>query len=102
MPTSYLDSICKVIENRMEYTTDELLVRMVRIQQLAQSISLTLTSDNANLQNMQLPLMMVVQSFQQQLDAYKASLPANLQGNGKHLLIPHFSLVRREVLIPAP
>ena len=83
MKSSYLEECCKVLEAKMEYKTDELLVRLIGIQQLAQTISVTLAVGNPNLQ--QLPLMMVVQSFQQQLDGFRASLSPLMRTNSWYL-----------------
>ena len=78
-----LDEYLATLEAKPEYPTDELLVRLVRIQQLAQSISVTLATGNAgSLQ--QLPLLMVVQSFQQRLDAFKSTLSPVLQANSRY------------------
>lgn len=78
MDAAGLDACCKILEDRMEYSGDELLVRLVKIQQLEQSISVAMAPENvANLQ--QLPLTMVLQSFQRQLEAFKSTLSPNLQ-----------------------
>lgn len=80
--TTYADECCKPIQERAEYSSDELLVHLVRIQQLAQSILGTMGPDTSTLQSMQLPMTVVAQSFQQQLDAFKAGLPEGLKTNG--------------------
>ncbi|KAF7563776.1 hypothetical protein G7046_g295 [Stylonectria norvegica] len=51
------------------------------IQQLAQSISLTMAIDNISQHAMKLPLTMVVSSFQDQLDAFRNSLSPQLAGS---------------------
>ncbi|KAH8673726.1 hypothetical protein BX600DRAFT_547409 [Xylariales sp. PMI_506] len=84
MNIPYLEGICQVVEMKAEYSTDELLVRMVRIQKIAQSISLTFSSSHRSLENPQLsflPMMMAVKGFQTQLEDYKASLPPYLRDN---------------------
>lgn len=81
MNTAYLETACRVLEERREYPTDELLVYLVRVQQLAQSISLTLAPDTLSFQSMQLPLSIIVKGFQAQLDTFKASLPPHLQNH---------------------
>ncbi|ORY59091.1 uncharacterized protein BCR38DRAFT_477399 [Pseudomassariella vexata] len=83
MSAAYIEVICRMIEQKSEYPTDELLVRLVKIQQIAQSITTTF-SINHNFQNPPssvLPLLVVVRSFQEQIDAYKAPLPTYLQDN---------------------
>jgi hypothetical protein len=65
-----------------QYPSDELLVKLVKIQQLAQAISSTMAFDS-NQAPTRLPLLMVVESFQSQLDAFRASIPVNLSDNSK-------------------
>ncbi|CAI4211475.1 unnamed protein product [Parascedosporium putredinis] len=76
-------SLCiglRIVKDTGQYPGDELLVNLVRIQKLAQTIAFTVGVDNkSTLASMQLPLIMVVQSFQEQLDAFKASLPPHLR-----------------------
>ncbi|GAB0133223.1 hypothetical protein EsDP_00001635 [Epichloe bromicola] len=80
MNTTQLDYCCKVIEATMEYPSDEYLIKLVKIQQLAQTISMTMAADGVA-PPMSLPLVMVVQSFQDQLDTFRASLPPHLIHN---------------------
>lgn len=82
MNTTQLDYCCKVIEATMEYPSDEYLIKLVKIQQLAQTISMTMAADDVA-PPMSLPLVMVVQSFQDQLDTFRASLPPHLIHNSK-------------------
>ncbi|KAH6888560.1 hypothetical protein B0T10DRAFT_56154 [Thelonectria olida] len=81
MNTELLETCCTVLESTMQYPTDEYLVKLVRIQQLAQSISLTMVIDNISKQAMKLPLTMVVRSFQDQLDLFSSSLSPALAEN---------------------
>ncbi|PHH66102.1 hypothetical protein CDD81_165 [Ophiocordyceps australis] len=80
MNTSQLETCCKILESTMQYPSDQYLVKLVRIQQLAQTIALTMAFDPA-MPAMSLPLTMVVESFQDQLDTFRATLPANLAQN---------------------
>lgn len=82
MNTVYLDRCCSVLEGAKQYESDELLVKLVRVQQVAQSISLTLSMEPSQ-QPMQLPMTMVVHSFQDQINALRESLSPNLAANGK-------------------
>ncbi|KAK1974346.1 hypothetical protein LZ30DRAFT_413218 [Colletotrichum cereale] len=95
MNTAHLESCCRQIEEAAEHPSDELLVQLFKIQQLAQTISLTLGAESTSFQSLQLPLTMVVQSFQQQLDIFKTSLPAHLKDNLG--LLTHVSIA--EVLL---
>ncbi|KID90948.1 hypothetical protein MGU_01902 [Metarhizium guizhouense ARSEF 977] len=93
MSTTQLDHCCKVIETSMEFPSDEYLIKLVKIQQLAQTISITVSSDG--MAPMSLPLVMVVQSFQDQLDTFRASLPPRLAQNPT--LLCHISVA--EILL---
>jgi len=94
MSTTYLETCLRAISTT-SVPTDPLLVSLVKTQILAQSISFTLDVDpQGNLRNtalqQQLPLAMVVQSFQSQLDALRSSVPADYVGNPA--LDAHFSV----------
>jgi hypothetical protein len=67
----------------MEYPTDDLLVWLVRAQQLSQSISLTFAfRTNTNLQQTSdLPMSLIIKSFQQQLETLKSSMPEHIKSN---------------------
>ncbi|TEA19335.1 hypothetical protein C8034_v000745 [Colletotrichum sidae] len=95
MNTTYLESCCRQIQDAMEYPSDELLVQLFTIQQLAQTISLTIGAESTSFQSLQLPLTMVVRSFQQQLDIFKSSLPEHLKTNAG--LLTHISIA--EILL---
>ncbi len=81
MNTAHLELCCKALENACEYPSDVFLVKLVKIQQLAQSISVTMAFDPTQ-PAMQLPMTMVVQSFQDQIRVYRDSLPDYLKDNG--------------------
>lgn len=81
MNTAQLESYCRVLETARQYPSDEYLVKLVKIQQLAQTISLTMAFDPGQ-PAMQLPLTMVVQSFQEQLNSFRSSLPPHLKDDG--------------------
>lgn len=82
MNTGLLETCCRVLQATMQYPSDEYLVKLVRIQQLAQSISLTMAIDNISQHAMKLPLTMMVQSFQEQLNQFSASLSPRFADNG--------------------
>ncbi|KAL9484933.1 hypothetical protein ACSS6W_003722 [Trichoderma asperelloides] len=82
MNTSQLDNYCNLLTSPGEYHSDQYLARLVKIQMLSQSISMAMMFDPAQQQQpMQLPLTMVIQTFQEQIDAYRASLPPHLVDN---------------------
>ncbi|KAL7789935.1 hypothetical protein V8C37DRAFT_411076 [Trichoderma ceciliae] len=82
MNTSQLDAFCSILDSSGEYASDVYLAKLVKIQMLSQSISMAMTFDPAQQQPMQLPLTMAVQTFQEQIDSYRASLPPLLADNG--------------------
>lgn len=86
--TPYLDVACDALSARMEYPGDELAVYLVRIQQLAQSIFVAMAPRKEHGFS-EMPLAMVLKSYQEQIDNYRDSLPENLQDNGKQSF--HFS-----------
>ena len=72
MNTIHLGSCCKVLETVMQSPTDEVAIALVKVQQLAQSISSTLCSGPGS-PPLQLPLHMLVLSFQAQLQDFQSS-----------------------------
>lgn len=87
MNTSQLNNYCNLLTSPGEYHSDLYLARLVKIQMLSQSISMAMLYDPAQQQQMQLPLTMVIQTFQEQIDAYRSSLPPHLLDNSKFPLV---------------
>ncbi|EXM04108.1 hypothetical protein FOIG_05649 [Fusarium odoratissimum NRRL 54006] len=82
MNTSHLEMCCRVLERTMQHPSDEYLIKLVRIQQLAQSISVTMSAENLTQTASKLPLTVVVQSFEEQLQLYKDNLGPRFADNG--------------------
>lgn len=82
MNANHVDMCCRVLETTMQYPSDEYLVKLVRIQQLAHSISIAMSPENLSQTVSKLPLTMVVQSFEEQLQQYKDSIGPRLADNG--------------------
>lgn len=80
MNTTYLDYCCRILEERMEYPTDALVVLLVRTQQLSQSISMTLAFRNTK---DSLPLSLIVQSFQHEIRQLRNTIPESLSDCGQ-------------------
>lgn len=80
MNTTYLDHCCRVLEERREYPTDQLVVLLVRTQQIAQSISMTLAFRN---NRDSLPLSLIVQSFQHEIRQLKDAIPESFCESGQ-------------------
>jgi hypothetical protein len=83
MNTSQLDKCCTILEEAKQFASDVLLVKLVRIQQLAQSISLTVFVEPGQ-HLMQLPMTIVVRSFQDQINNFRQSLGPELQMDRKY------------------
>lgn len=89
MNTTYLDHCCQVLEERMEYPTDQLVVLLVRTQQLSQSISMTLAFRNPK---DNLPLCLVIQSFEHEIRKLRNTTPENLVDCSQSVPISTLSL----------
>lgn len=84
MNTTYLDHCCRILEEKMEYPTDQLVVLLVRTQQLSQSISMTLAFRN---NRDSLPLPLIIQSFQHEIRQLRNKIPANFHESGQSVTI---------------
>ena len=110
MGTSHVEACCQAIQSRMEHPTDELVVYLVRVQQLIQSVSLALVpffqsvhggstnnNNNNNNNNNTLPpsappLGVVVRDFQQRISAFEQSVPEYLRSHPA--LMSHVHIAR--------
>ncbi|KAK4456185.1 hypothetical protein QBC34DRAFT_287132 [Podospora aff. communis PSN243] len=84
MGTTYLEECCRTLESRMEYPTDGILVWLVRAQQLSQSICLALAFHNAGVSvfiGQTEPLQSVIERFEQQIETFRHSIPAETRDN---------------------
>jgi hypothetical protein len=88
MSTPHLDACLSTLLARGEHPTDELLVHLVRAQQLSQSISLWLHDHNHS--SPSLPISMLTTSFQSQLATLRSSVPPHLSTNAT--LLGHHSI----------
>lgn len=68
----------------MQYPSDMFLVKLVQVQQLAQSISLAMSTESGQSPS-RLPLTMVVQSFEVQIESFRASLSIEFRNNRKSI-----------------
>ncbi|KAM0481626.1 hypothetical protein ACHAP7_004532 [Fusarium lateritium] len=84
MNTNHVDMCCRILETTMQHPSDEYLVKLVRIQQLAHSISVAMSPESLSQTVSKLSLTMVVQSFEEQLQQYKDSLGPRLADNGMY------------------
>ncbi|KAK8126103.1 uncharacterized protein PG998_001862 [Apiospora kogelbergensis] len=77
--TAYLQVVSRIIGAKAESPTDAMLVRLLEIQQMAHSISLTFADGSNSLARPQfsaLPLIMMVKGFQAQIETFRSKLPA--------------------------
>lgn len=84
MNTTYLDDWCRVLEDEMEYPTDQLLVLLVRTQHLSRSVSMTLAFRNSK---DSLPLSIIIQSFQHEIRQLRQTIPEHLV-NCSQFIVP--------------
>lgn len=77
MNTTYVDGCCHVLQEALEYPSDEFLVQLVRVQQLTQHICSAMNAD-VPYEPGQIPLAMMVHSLQAQLDSFQRNLPPHL------------------------
>lgn len=96
MNTTYLDHCCRILEERMEYPTDQLVVLLVRTQQLSQSISMTLAFRN---NKDSLPLSLLVQSFQHEIRQLRCTVPENLGDCGQFVSMASFGFICQPLTI---
>ncbi|PFH58795.1 hypothetical protein XA68_13211 [Ophiocordyceps unilateralis] len=77
MSTAQLDGYCDALASACEYPSDDYLVRLVRLQQLAHDIAIAMAPASSS-SAMSLPFAMVVESFRHQLDTFRVTLPAHI------------------------
>jgi hypothetical protein len=88
MSSGHLDACLSSLLARREYPSDELLVHLVRTQQLSQSISLWLHDHDHS--SPLLPISMLTSSFLSQLKSLRSSVPPHLSMNAT--LLGHHSI----------
>lgn len=96
LSTAHLDACLSSLLTRRECPSDELLVHLVRIQQLSQSIYLWLHDHDHRFPS--LPITMLVQSFQSQLTTLRSSVPLHLSHNAT--LLGHHNIA--SILLYSP
>ncbi|KAK4157889.1 hypothetical protein C8A00DRAFT_11257 [Chaetomidium leptoderma] len=79
MNTSYLATCCQALHGQKEYPTDELVVHLVRAQQLCQSISQGFAQRKAVPEEKRLPQATFVQGLQERIQAFAAPLPPHIR-----------------------
>ncbi|KAL8356557.1 hypothetical protein RB601_001731 [Gaeumannomyces tritici] len=104
MGTSHIDACCEAIQSRMEHPTDQLLLQLVRVQQLIQSIHLALVpfaqsaharGNTTTLPPGTPPLGVVVRDFQRRIAEFEQSVPEDLTdhpGLRSHITVAHIQL----------
>lgn len=95
MNSSHLELCFKTLEDAAEYPSDVFLLKLVKSQQIAQNITLSMSFDPSQ-PNMQLPIPMMVQSFQEQIQNFRDTLPEELKDSRKS---HHTTIVLHYVLI---
>ncbi|RDA88027.1 hypothetical protein CP532_3456 [Ophiocordyceps camponoti-leonardi (nom. inval.)] len=77
MSTAPLDEYCNALTSANEYPSDEYLVHLVRFQQLVQGIAIAVTPSSSSSPS-SLPFAMVIESFRDQLDTFRVTLPPHI------------------------
>ncbi|OAA77741.1 Zn(2)-C6 fungal-type DNA-binding domain protein [Akanthomyces lecanii RCEF 1005] len=93
MNTSHVELCLKTLENAAEYPSDVFLIKLVKSQQIAQNIALTMSFDPT--QQLPLPIPVMVQTFQEQIKNFRETLPKHLQDDASlngHILISEILL----------
>lgn len=82
MNPAFYETCCNILEEKAQYESDKHVVALFKIMQLSQSIASTLGSDGGSVYApMHMSVPMVVQSFQQQLDMFRATLSEPLKND---------------------
>ncbi|KAK4044033.1 hypothetical protein C8A01DRAFT_12582 [Parachaetomium inaequale] len=79
--TSYLATCCRALLSQMEYPTDELVVHLVRAQQLLQSISQGFARRKAVPNENRVPQAAFIQSMQERIRGFAAALPPHIRAD---------------------
>jgi hypothetical protein len=81
MNTSYLATCCRALHRRMEYPTDELVVHLVRTQQLSQSVSQAFARLKAVPNGNQPSPGALIQGLRERIQKFAAALPPHIRAN---------------------
>ncbi|KAK4106558.1 hypothetical protein N658DRAFT_415141 [Parathielavia hyrcaniae] len=81
MNTSYLATCCRALHSQMECPTDELVVHLVRTQQLSQSISQAFAKRKAVPDDNQSSPRALVQNLRERIQAFAAALPPHIRAD---------------------
>ncbi|EGX96847.1 hypothetical protein CCM_01505 [Cordyceps militaris CM01] len=93
MNISHVDLCLKTLEGAAEYPSDVFLIKLVKSQQIAQTIALNMSFNPR--QPMPLPIPVMVQTFQQTIKNFRDTLPKHLEDDPSlcgHLLISEILL----------
>jgi hypothetical protein len=92
MNTSYLATCCRALHTQREYPTDELVVHLVRAQQLSQSISQGFARRKAGQSESQVPQAAFVQVLQNRIRGFAAALPPHIKADRTCWAVPSFTV----------
>jgi hypothetical protein len=82
--TRYSDECLRLLEDKKEYPTDELLVYLTRVQLICNKGSSTTINDLFCDADMGVPADFYVKTLKSQLDSIEQSIPPGLESNGKN------------------
>jgi hypothetical protein len=90
--TSYLGTCCRALLSQREYPTDELVVHLVRAQQLLQSISQGFARRKAVSNENRVPQAAFIQSLQERIRGFAAALPPHIRADSTSFLLVLWSM----------
>lgn len=80
--TRYLDECLRLLEDKKEYSTDELLVYLTRVQLICNKGAASTINDLFGDADMRIPVDMYIKTLKAQLDDLEHSIPPELKPNG--------------------
>lgn len=88
--TEYAEYCTEVIEQNAEYPSDQMLIQLVRLQNITEEISQALPHDNFEsphwTQMSSAPIALCIKTLEKKLNMFRARIPAHLQQNRKPML----------------
>jgi hypothetical protein len=81
MNTWYLATCCRALHNQMEYPTDELVVHLVRTQQMSQSVSQALARRRVASDGNQPSPRALIQGLRERIQKFAAAVPPHIRSN---------------------
>lgn len=81
--TSYVEDCCAILSSQAEYASDHFLAITVRLQCIIDRIHDTFTGEPIASKQVSTPMVLQVNFYQKELEAFKASIPLPIQEDRK-------------------